>query len=163
MGQSDIKTYGSDKSNTSCSEAKLSKATPSEAEASQSSPVLSNQIALPSLIFAIGLSGLEQPLREAHKVGIPIIAVVDSDCNPRLNDRFIDYIIPGNDDAIRSISLISRIISNACLEGLEISGGNRSSKDGPVVVKKSSSSNESISDTKENEESSNSEEQTEGS
>ena len=94
MGQSDIKTYGSDKSNTSCSEAKLSKATPSEAEASQSSPVLSNQIALPNLIFAIGLSGLEQPLREAHKVGIPIIAVVDSDCNPRLNDRFIDYIIP---------------------------------------------------------------------
>ena len=54
-------------------------------KASQSSPVLSNQIALPqSYIFAIGLSGLEQPLREAHKAGIPIIAAeADSDCNPR--------------------------------------------------------------------------------
>lgn len=103
MGQSDIKTYGSDNS----------KATPSEAEASQSSPVLSNQIALPSLIFAIGLSGLEQPLREAHKVGIPIIAVVDSDCNPRLNDRFIDYIIPGNDDSIRSYAFFCSLVSQA--------------------------------------------------
>ena len=103
MGQSDIKTYGSDNS----------KATPSEAEASQSSPVLSNQIALPSLIFAIGLSGLEQPLREAHKVGIPIIAVVDSDCNPRLNDRFIDYIIPGNDDSIRSYAFFCSLVCQA--------------------------------------------------
>ena len=103
MGQSDIKTYGSDNS----------KATPSEDQASQSSPVLSNQIALPSLIFAIGLSGLEQPLREAHKVGIPIIAVVDSDCNPRLNDRFIDYIIPGNDDSIRSYAFFCSLVSQA--------------------------------------------------
>ena len=117
MGQSDIKTYGSDKSNTSCSEAKLSKATPSEAEASQSSPVLSNQIALPNLIFAIGLSGLEQPLREAHKVGIPIIAVVDSDCNPRLNDRFIDYIIPGNDDSISSYAFFCSLVCQAIQAG----------------------------------------------
>ena len=50
----------------------------------------------------------------------------------------VDYIIPGNDDAIRSISLISRIISNACLEGSEMSGGTRASADGPLVVKKSS-------------------------
>ena len=113
MGQSDIKTYGSDNSNAGRSGPKVSKATPSEAEASQSSPVLSNQIALPSLIFAIGLSGLEQPLREAHKVGIPIIAVVDSDCNPRLNDRFIDYIIPGNDDSIRSYAFFCSLVSQA--------------------------------------------------
>ena len=46
--------------------------------------ITGNRLALPSLIFAVGLSGLEQPLREAHKVGIPIIAVVDSDCNPCL-------------------------------------------------------------------------------
>ena len=125
MGQSDIKTYGSDNSNAERSEPKVSsggnphsetkfsKATPSEAEASQSSPVLSNQMALPSLIFAIGLSGLEQPLREAHKVGIPIIAVVDSDCNPRLNDRFIDYIIPGNDDSIRSYAFFCSLVCQA--------------------------------------------------
>ena len=72
---------------------------------------------------------------EAKKMGIPIIGIVDTNSNP---DN-VDYIIPGNDDAIRSISLISRIISNACLEGAEMSGGARSSKDGPVVVKKASS------------------------
>ena len=68
-------------------------------------------------------------------MGIPIIGIVDTNSNP---DN-IDYVIPGNDDAIRSISLISRIISNACLEGSEMSGGIRTSKDGPVVVKKSTS------------------------
>ena len=74
---------------------------------------LSNQITLLSLIFAVGLSGLEQPLREAHKVGIPIIAVVDSDCNPRLNDRFIDYIIPGNDDSVRSYAFFYSLVCQA--------------------------------------------------
>ena len=76
-----------------------------------------NQLALPSLIFAIGLSGLEQPLREAHKVGIPILAVVDSDCNPRVNDRFIDYIIPGNDDSIRSYAFFYSLVCQAIQTG----------------------------------------------
>ena len=75
--------------------------------------ITGNRLALPSLIFAIGLSGLEQPLREAHKVGIPIIAVVDSDCNPRLNDRFIDYIIPGNDDSVRSYAFFYSLVCQA--------------------------------------------------
>ena len=64
-------------------------------------------------------------------MGIPIIGIVDTNSNP--DD--VDFIIPGNDDAIRSISLISRIISNACLEGAEMSGATRTSKDGPVVLK----------------------------
>ena len=79
----------------------------------QMAQLTTNQLALPSLIFAIGLSGLEQPLREAHKVGIPIIAVVDSDCNPRVNDRFIDYIIPGNDDSIRSYAFFYSLVCQA--------------------------------------------------
>ena len=65
------------RSNTSCSEAELSKI----------SQLTNNRLVLPSLIFAIGLSGLDQPLREAHKVGIPIIAIVDSDCNPRIANQ----------------------------------------------------------------------------
>jgi len=114
MGQSDIKNFAhSPGLLTYSSESSIMKISTSEAEASQSSSVLSNQIALPSLIFAIGLSGLEQPLREAHKAGIPIIAVVDSDCNPRLNDRFIDYIIPGNDDSIRSYAFFCSLVSQA--------------------------------------------------
>ena len=72
-----------------------------------------NRLVLPSLIFAIGLSGLDQPLREAHKVGIPIIAIVDSDCNPRTTDRFIDYIIPGNDDSVRSYAFFTSLVCQA--------------------------------------------------
>ena len=84
-------------------------------------------------------------------MGIPIIGIVDTNSNP--DD--VDFVIPGNDDAIRSISLISRILSNACLEGAEMSGATRTSKDGPVVVKKSSQEeqevqNESSSNQKEN-------------
>ena len=77
------------------------------------SKISQNDSILPSLIFAIGISGLEQPLQEAFKVGIPIIAVVDSDCNPRINDRFIDYIIPGNDDSIRSYAFFCSLVSQA--------------------------------------------------
>lgn len=72
-----------------------------------------NRLVLPSLIFAIGLSGLDQPLREAHKVGIPIIAIVDSDCNPRTTDRFIDYIVPGNDDSVRSYAFFTSLVCQA--------------------------------------------------
>ena len=75
--------------------------------------ITGNRLTLPSLIFAVGLSGLEQPLREAHKVGIPIIAIVDSDCNPRTNDRFIDYIIPGNDDSVRSYAFFTSLVCQA--------------------------------------------------
>ena len=49
----------------------------------------------------------------------------------------MDYIIPGNDDAIRSISLLARLVSNACLEGAEKATGIRGDGDGPVIVKKS--------------------------
>ena len=50
---------------------------------------------------------------EARKLNIPIVAIVDTNCDP---DE-IDYVIPGNDDAIRAIKLISSIMANAVLEG----------------------------------------------
>ena len=90
---------------------------------------------LPEALFVVDVENEKIAVAEARKMGIPIIGIVDTNSNP---DN-IDYVIPGNDDAIRSISLISRIISNACLEGAEMSGGIRTSKDGPVVVKKSTS------------------------
>ena len=79
--------------------------------------LISSRHSLPSLIFAIGISGLEQPLREAHKAGIPIIAVVDSDSNPKIPGTGIDYIIPGNDDSIRSYAFFCSAISQAIKEG----------------------------------------------
>ncbi|MBQ3996132.1 MAG: 30S ribosomal protein S2, partial [Clostridia bacterium] len=50
---------------------------------------------------------------EAHKLGIPIIAIVDTNCDP---DE-IDYVIPGNDDAIRAVRLISGAMADAVIEG----------------------------------------------
>jgi len=99
------------KANTLCSEPPLGGT--KAAELSKISQLTNNRLVLPSLIFAIGLSGLDQPLREAHKVGIPIIAIVDSDCNPRTNDRFIDYIIPGNDDSVRSYAFFTSLLCQA--------------------------------------------------
>ena len=50
---------------------------------------------------------------EAHKLGIPVVAIADTNCDP---DE-IDYPIPGNDDAIRAIKLISSVMANAMIEG----------------------------------------------
>jgi small subunit ribosomal protein S2 len=61
----------------------------------------------------------------------------------------VDYVIPGNDDAIRSISLIARLISNACLDGASKASGLGSKKDGPVILRKSE-----VEESEESEESS---------
>lgn len=55
-------------------------------------------------------------LSEAKKLGIPVVAVVDTNCDP----TEIDFPIPGNDDAIRSVRLIAKTLADACLEGLAI-------------------------------------------
>jgi small subunit ribosomal protein S2 len=51
---------------------------------------------------------------EARKLKIPVVAITDTNCDPDL----IDFIIPGNDDAIRSISIITKRVADACLDGL---------------------------------------------
>jgi len=75
------------------------------------------QLSPPAAIFALGVKGLEQPLTEAQNAGIPIIAVVDSDCDPAPNNRPFDYIIPGNDDSIRAYAFYSNLMSLAINEG----------------------------------------------
>jgi len=95
---------------------------------------------LPEALFVIDVENEKIAIAEAKKMGIPIIGIVDTNSNP--DD--VDFVIPGNDDAIRSISLISRIISNACLEGAEMSGAIRTSKDGPVIVKKASQEEQAV-------------------
>ena len=69
--------------------------------------------ALPKAIFVIDPKKEGIAILEARKLGIPIVSVVDTNCDP---DE-IDYIIPGNDDAIRAIRLITAKIADACLEG----------------------------------------------
>ena len=67
---------------------------------------------LPGAIFIIDTHKEQLAVAEARRMGIPIIAVVDTNCNP----EGIDYPIPGNDDAIRAISLFTSIIANAVIE-----------------------------------------------
>ena len=67
---------------------------------------------LPGAIFIIDTHKEQIAVKEAHRMGIPIIAIVDTNCNP----EGIDFPIPGNDDAIRAISLFTSIIANAVIE-----------------------------------------------
>jgi small subunit ribosomal protein S2 len=68
---------------------------------------------LPDALFAIDTRKERIALREAKRLGIPTIAIVDTNCDP----GDVDYVIPGNDEAIRSIRLITSTIANAVLEG----------------------------------------------
>jgi small subunit ribosomal protein S2 len=68
---------------------------------------------LPGALFIIDPRKERNAIAEAHKLGIPVVAIVDTNCDP---DE-IDYPIPGNDDAIRAIRLISQTMANAVLEG----------------------------------------------
>ena len=68
---------------------------------------------LPGALFIVDPRKERIAVAEAHKLGIPIVAIVDTNCDP---DE-IDYVIPGNDDAIRAIKLISQTMANAVLEG----------------------------------------------
>ena len=68
---------------------------------------------LPSALFIIDPHNEHIAVNEARKLHIPIVALTDTNCDPDL----IDFVIPGNDDAIRSIKLISSRIADACIEG----------------------------------------------
>jgi small subunit ribosomal protein S2 len=71
---------------------------------------------LPDAVFVIDTKKEHIAVNEARKLGLPVIAIVDTNCDP---DE-VDYVIPGNDDAIRSVSLVTRIISDALAEGRQI-------------------------------------------
>ena len=68
---------------------------------------------LPSAIFVVDPKKERNAVLEAKKLGIPMIAIVDTNCDP---DE-ADYVIPGNDDAIRAIRLIASVMANAVIEG----------------------------------------------
>lgn len=68
---------------------------------------------LPSAIFVVDPRKERNAIAEAHRLGIPVIAIVDTNCDP----EEADYPIPGNDDAIRAVKLIVSTIGNAILEG----------------------------------------------
>ena len=68
---------------------------------------------LPDAIFIVDPRKERNAVLEAKKLGIPVIAIVDTNCDP--DDA--DYVIPGNDDAIRAIKLVSSVLADAVIEG----------------------------------------------
>ena len=86
---------------------------------------------LPDAIFVIDVKYEKIAVLEAKKMGIPIIALVDTNSNP----DGIDVVIPGNDDAIRSIRLITKVIADAAARGMDSSKGFSSKTDIPVIQK----------------------------
>ena len=71
-----------------------------------------NMNKLPGLMFVVDPHNEDIAVAEARKLNIPIVAITDTNCDPDL----IDYVIPGNDDAIRAIKLIASVIANAVIE-----------------------------------------------
>ena len=89
---------------------------------------------LPDALFIIDVKREAIAVSEASKMGIPIIGIVDSNSNP----EGIDYVIPGNDDSIRSIALFTEAVADACLKGSEAATGLKQEEpqSGPAIVRK---------------------------
>ncbi|NAZ86765.1 30S ribosomal protein S2 [Kineococcus indalonis] len=74
---------------------------------------------VPSAVWIVDTNKEHLAVDEAKKLGIPVVAILDSNCDP--DD--VDYRIPGNDDAIRSVTLLTRVIADAVAEGLQVRHG----------------------------------------
>ncbi len=79
---------------------------------------IKNMARLPDAIFVIDSNKEQIAVKEARKLGIPVVAVVDTNCDP----TEVDYVIPGNDDALRAIRLFASKISDSCVEGNAAAG-----------------------------------------
>lgn len=74
---------------------------------------IKNMDRMPGVLFIVDPKKEAIAVAEAKKLGIPVIAIVDTNCDPDV----VDYVIPGNDDAIRAVKLITSVIANAVIEG----------------------------------------------
>jgi small subunit ribosomal protein S2 len=79
---------------------------------------IKNMTRLPDALFIIDVRKEEIAVAEANRLGIPVIAVVDTNCSP----EGIDYVIPGNDDALRAVRLFASRIADAVIEGQQLRG-----------------------------------------
>nr|CAG8476595.1 5886_t:CDS:2 [Entrophospora candida] len=77
----------------------------------------------PDCLFIIGLNKEKTAFKEAKKIGIPVIAVCNSNCNPQL----VDYVIPGNDENVKSITFFAGLVANSIIEAKEKVAGDSSS------------------------------------
>ena len=79
---------------------------------------IKNMRRLPDAIFVVDSSNEAIAVKEARKLGIPVVAVVDTNCDPTV----VDYVIPGNDDALRAIRLFTSKIADSAAEGVNLVG-----------------------------------------
>jgi len=85
---------------------------------------VSTMTRLPSAVFVVDVNTEETAVKEADRLGIPVIALVDSNSNPDP----VDFVIPGNDDAIRAADLIAGALAEAIIEGREIASKKEAAK-----------------------------------
>ena len=90
-----------------------------------------NMTKLPSAIWVVDTKKEHLAVAEAHKLGIPVVAILDTNCDP---DE-VDYKIPGNDDAIRSIALLTRVITDAAVAGLAARSANAAAASDQGIAK----------------------------
>src|ERR1700719_1783865 len=81
---------------------------------------------LPDVVFVIDSNKEAIAVKEARKLSIPVVAVVDTNCDPSV----VDYVIPGNDDALRAIRLFTSKISDSVVEGVQMAGEKRAADAG---------------------------------
>ncbi len=86
-----------------------------------------DMVKVPSAVWVVDTNKEHIAVGEARKLGIPVIAILDTNCDPDL----VDYPIPGNDDAIRSAALLTRVIAAAVAEGLQARAGAGGNGDKP--------------------------------
>ena len=91
---------------------------------------IKNMSRLPDAIFVIDSNKEQIAVREARKLGIPVVAVVDTNCDP----SEVDYVIPGNDDALRAIRLFASKISDSIVEGSQMATDKRDAELAAVVT-----------------------------
>ena len=95
---------------------------------------------LPDALFVIDVEHERIAVTEANKIGIPVIGIVDTNSDP----DGVDYVIPGNDDAIRAVRLYAAALADACLEGAEQSKSAVVTKDEFVEVKEEAVAEEKV-------------------
>jgi len=85
---------------------------------------------LPDALFIVDSNNEAIAVKEARKLGIPVVAVVDTNCDPTV----VDYVIPGNDDALRAIRLFTSKIADSAAEGVNLVGDKAFTEELPVSV-----------------------------
>ncbi len=91
---------------------------------------IKNMKRLPDAIFVIDSNNEAIAVKEARKLGIPVVAVVDTNCDPTV----VDYVIPGNDDALRAIRLFASKIADSAAEGVNLIGDKTFQEEAPEAV-----------------------------